>query len=758
MVTASQGSNDPASDVSSKISQAVTDYYNHGLHVISLPYGQKDIHERKWSSREWTANQIINDLKIGPLNLALDLNPVNGIVDVDIDNPITASIAHQFLPNTSMIHGRPSNPRSHYWYRTDEPTKYRKYIDPVTKQCLIEVRTGYNKYTIIPPSQHPTGEHYTWNVFQPDHLPTESAKRLDRVVAVIAACALLAEHWPAAGSRQDSALALTGALLAHGWTGEQAGRALTAILQAAGDGTEIDRRLSCIESTRQAIESGSRITGFGKLTELFGIDIVRTVRKWLNIINVTEKIKVTESINYDPTMPQLTDMGNAIRFADMWENGLIYVQDQLRWYSWDGNVWKPLAVDPYDQAFTTIKTLYSIASDIWESNEEQAQAIHRWAKQSESARSLKAMIDLARASIKLARTSDQLDLNPWLMNAQNSIIDLRTQQPIPAEPQHYMTRQSPVAYVPTVDCPTWKTMIQTISQKKLPDGSYQRDRDMELYIQRVLGYTMTGITDERCFIVMFGDGKNGKSTILSRWQMVLGNYAKKMHNSTLMVKRNEGIPADIAELGSIRFAYASEGSSGQTLDTALIKELTGGEPMNARFLYGQWFNLNIQAKIIFGTNALPSAPESDHAFWDRLIGVPFEYRYTTDQRPRFEIDRMFDNEMSGILNWGLEGIRLWQIEGSLNPPKRVLEATEAYQDKASQFRQFLRTCATGPNLRIRHTNLYAFYTTWCDDNGAKAVNKATFESRMAENGYHTETDKKGSLWWFGIRSYAENEE
>jgi putative DNA primase/helicase len=253
------------------------------------------------------------------------------------------------------------------------------------------------------------------------------------------------------------------------------------------------------------------------------------------------------------------------------------------------------------------------------------------------------------------------------------------------------------------------------------------------YLQRVIGYCLTGVTTERALLILWGNGANGKSTLLELIADMLGEYATKTPISTLMAKHGDSIPNDIARLRGARFVYASEGEEGKRLAEAQIKEMTGGEKLTARFMRAEFFTFDPQFKLLVGTNHRPEIRGTDQGIWDRVKLIPFEARFDgADADP--QLREKLRAELPGILAWAVRGCSEWKRSG-LKAPSEVADAVRTYRAESDAVGRFLaECCVVNPRAHVSFADLSAAYETWCRDCGEAPLGPKQFATRLLERG------------------------
>jgi putative DNA primase/helicase len=248
--------------------------------------------------------------------------------------------------------------------------------------------------------------------------------------------------------------------------------------------------------------------------------------------------------------------------------------------------------------------------------------------------------------------------------------------------------------------------------------------------------------------VLYGSGANGKSTFLNTSRFLLGDYAQQTPADTLMVRDGNKSSNDLARLCGTRFVSAVETEEGRRLSEVLIKQLTGGDPIVARFLFHEFFEFIPQFKIFLATNHRPEIHGTDEAIWRRIRLIPFEITIPEKERDK-NLESKLRSELSGILNWAVEGCLAWRRDG-LQAPEEVKKATTAYRLEMDSLASFFEDrCLIDSSLRVPAKDLYAAYQAWCNDNAEREVSSTTFGKRLKERQF---TPKKtGSVrWWYGI--------
>ncbi|HHY33345.1 MAG TPA: hypothetical protein GX515_10125 [Firmicutes bacterium] len=436
-----------------------------------------------------------------------------------------------------------------------------------------------------------------------------------------------------------------------------------------------------------------------------------------------------------------TDLGNARRFLIAHGPDLRYCHPFQRWFVWDGRRWKEdLAGEVQARAKDTVRRMYLEAAS--EEDDRRRKDLAKHALRSEAAQKIRAMVELLKTEPGIPVLPEELDRDPWLLNCQNGTLDLRTGELRPHDPRDLLTRLAPVVYDPNATCPQWCAFLDRIMAGRV---------DLVTFLQRAVGYSLTGCTDERVCFILYGTGANGKTTFLETVALLLGDYAARTTTDTLLARDRDGVPNDVARLRGARFVYASEAEEGRRLAEAKIKDLTGGDTITARFMRAEWFEFKPEFKLWLGTNHRPVIRGTDAAIWDRIRLIPFDVRIPEGERlPRRELMARFEAELSGILAWAVRGCLDWQKHG-LGVPDEVREATGAYRAEMDVLAHFLEECCTvNPLAKARAGDLYRAYVEWCEANGERPLAQRNFGMRLAERGFERRRSTGGPFWWYGI--------
>jgi putative DNA primase/helicase len=703
-------------------------YISRGWRIIPVPLGQKSPIISGWQNLRIDESDLPKYFE-GESNIGLLLGEVSGgLIDVDLDCEEALRLAPSYLPNTDLVHGRSSKPNSHWYYKVKSPLKYQKFTDsdsPDPKQStIVEIRTGPGHQTIVPPSIHPSGEQLYWSRSGEPSLV--DAKELEQAVAKLAACALIARHWPEQGTRQEAALALAGLLLGKEMPEDDVITFVRSAAHAAGD-DEISKRISAVYSTAAKLQSGENVTGGPTLSQLLtgdGKKVIAKVCEWLELDNGSNSARYP-----------LTDMGNAELLVYQHGHELHYCHTSGKWYTWDGARWKADDTGEIDRkAKETAKHLYVEAS------KQSNKAYLNHARQSQSYNRIKAMIKLAESDVRIAINNKSLDRNPWLFNGLNGTIDLHTGKLRAHDPTDLITKLAPVQFDPAAVCPTWLNFLDRIMA---------RNEILIGYLQRAVGYALTGDTREQVLFLFYGTGANGKSTFINTILKMLGDYAKQAAPNLLNEKRVQSHPTEIADLEGCRFISSTDCEHRNGFAEALIKQLTGGERLKGRLMRQDFGECEATQKFFIAVNNKPSIKGTDDGIWRRIKTIPFTVTIPESERDKTLREKLLA-EFPGILNWALQGCLEWQREG-LGTPEEVTEATNEYRHDEDSLRDFLEECcATNENATEKCQRVYQAYSAWCEENGERPMSKNSLSKELKQRGFQSERGTGGYYYWVGL--------
>lgn len=417
----------------------------------------------------------------------------------------------------------------------------------------------------------------------------------------------------------------------------------------------------------------------------------------------------------------------ALSFADTHGAEIRYVDEWARWLEWRDGSWH---VDKTISVFDLIRRhVRSYAGSL--PNQD--------ARKLTNAKTVAAVEKLAKSDRRIAASADVWDADDWLLNTPGGVVDLRTGVLRQAAPGDYMTKRTAVA--PGGDCPMWEAFLHK---------SFGGDMNLIAFVQRVLGYTLTGSTQEEALFFGHGNGGNGKGVLMKTVAKIMGDYAKNATMATFAQTKNEQHTTDLARLRGARLVTASETESGQQWAEAKIKTLTGGDTITARFMRSDNFEFDPKFKLLIAGNHKPRLKNVDEAIRRRFYLIPFTIDIPKDERDE-HLKENLQAEWPGILAWMIKGCLAWQRQG-LDAPASVLAATEEYlQGEDATLTWLAERCEEGPDLKSEGDALFNSWAFWAKDAGETVGTKRNFYEVLEKHGYRHTRSNTGKHSFAGIQ-------
>ncbi|GAA4647890.1 hypothetical protein GCM10023116_01520 [Kistimonas scapharcae] len=402
------------------------------------------------------------------------------------------------------------------------------------------------------------------------------------------------------------------------------------------------------------------------------------------------------------TDDELTQAFNTL-YGDNWR----YCDQWGKWFVWTGQCWSQ---DKVLYVCHLSRLLCRAAAH----HAEKERQRNRLASTS----TIQNIVKLARSSPCHATTADEWDRDPWLLNTPGGVVDLKTGRLLAHRRSDMMTRMTTAT--PEGDCPLWLRFMNDVT-----DG----DRALVDYLQKVVGYCLTGVTTEHALFFLHGGGANGKSVFVHVLMSILSNYAANAPVETFMETRTEKHPTDLASLQGARYVSSVETEQGKRWNESKLKTLTGGDKISARFMRQDFFEYTPQFKLVIAGNHKPSIRNVDEAMKRRLHLIPFTVTVPDEKKDRSLPNKLL-RERGGILAWAVEGCLRWQKEG-IKPPTTVVKATQDYFDGEDTLGQWIdERCEMGRAKRESVARLYADFKLWSEEQGQYVGSVKRFSESM----------------------------
>ncbi|HLN00717.1 MAG TPA: phage/plasmid primase, P4 family [Bryobacteraceae bacterium] len=442
-----------------------------------------------------------------------------------------------------------------------------------------------------------------------------------------------------------------------------------------------------------------------------------------------------------------TDTGNAERLVHLFGAQIRYCPEMKKWLVWDFKRWVPDTSGKARRlAKITVRNFYAQAAGI--DDEKAREAAEGFARHSESAGSIRAMLECAQYEDGIAICAKELDSDPWLLNCLDGTIDLRTGQLRPHRQQDLITKLCPVKYDASAPCPRFMQFLDRI---------LGANPALIAYVQRVFGYALTGDVNEKACFCLFGEGNNGKTTLLELFRYIMGDYAAQVMIDTLMTRRSQesnASLADLADLRGARFVTTSETEEGQRLAEGKLKYVTGMSEIKRCRKYENPITFPPTHKIFMDANHRPVVRGADSAIWSRLKLIPFTITIPKNEMDAHLLDKL-KAEAPGVLAWAVKGGLDWQREG-LVEPQEVLASVATWKCEDDPFKEFFEDrCEFSAAEATPVTNMWSEFCVWAEENGIKYPSRTRLYERLRLRGCSkaVERDESGKQvrCWKGVK-------
>lgn len=420
-----------------------------------------------------------------------------------------------------------------------------------------------------------------------------------------------------------------------------------------------------------------------------------------------------------------SDIGNALRLANRFEHDLRFVSSH-GWYRYEGHRMVKLEGVPLDEG-TALPDL--IRQEAWQTHDaDRREALMKWADKSSTGARIREALTIMSDLPSIRTHHTKLDADPSLVNTPTGVFDLTTKSVRLTLAKDMLTK-STSTFPRQGEAPVFDAFLREMVPSQ----------DVRNFLQRAVGYSLTGLTREEVFFILYGQGQNGKSKLLGAIANALGTYAHTFDPKMIVQQKYEGHPTNIASLHGVRFAYSSEVDQGAHLDEGKVKALTGGDRITARYMRKDEFTWTPTHKLWIATNHLPVIKGQDKGMWRRVVVIPFDVQ-VPDERRDVMLEEKLAAEASGILAWAIEGAYAYFDEGRLFLPAEVQMASAHYKQEQDATSQFLAECTRAEDYGVTgSTDLYLAYKRWSDDNGHPVNNITVFGRELTRLGYDSVT-------------------
>ena len=451
-----------------------------------------------------------------------------------------------------------------------------------------------------------------------------------------------------------------------------------------------------------------------------------------------------------------TDAGLSEMFSHIFMGQVKFDHTRGHWYLWKEQFWDADVKQQIVQKVIHASKLFTRAAVSIEDEHARDAAIKYGARIQHRSR-IDAALVLAKTMPTIATSHDEWDADTDIVACHSGVIDLFTGKLHQGRPDDLIAHYLPVYLDETATAPRWDRFLEEV---------FSSDSAVIKFVQRAVGYSLTGRTDEQVMFVLIGKGSNGKSTFLEVLHALFGNYSLAAPFSTFDRNRNSSQTNDIAALAGKRFVSSTEPNQGVVFDESRIKSLTGGDTISARFLHREFFEFQPVCKIWMGVNHLPRVRDDSDGFWRRIRRIDFPNRFWNPGEDFPAGSKMQDpelipalkEELTGILNWALEGARLWYKDG-LKVPSSVISATQTYRDDSDPLYTFFNTCCiVSDNAQAEIDRFYRAYLADCENRGLRRyeiLSAARFQERLRSSFNRIDIEGRPSVEGIQLNDFGE---
>ncbi len=497
-----------------------------------------------------------------------------------------------------------------------------------------------------------------------------------------------------------------------------------------------------------------------KIVELPDLSKKEDITDWLeygnDIYDLQALVKRTDefiefkgNIIYDYNW---SDVGNAERLISLHGKDIKFNVNSGKWYVWNGVNWELDNSFKVENLYRTVLRRFQNAipniniSDDEIATKKQQEKAKGFVLRNETDGKIKSVLNQAKTFKGI--NFMESDKDDYLFNTPNGTINLRDLSQKKHDRKDLITQCSNYSFNRENDkCPNWIAFLNRI---------FCGDQELISYVQKAVGYSLTGNMSEQCLFMLWGGGANGKSTFVKALEDIMGTYAATIKGETLMEKNGQdGARGDLARLTNKRVVIASELQEGQVFNEPLLKVLSAGETLPVRFMYQEEFMLKPKFKLWIMTNKKPKVKGNDHGIWRRWRMIPFKYKFTEKEKDPNFYEEKLKSELEGILLWAITGYQMWKEQG-FEAPKEVMEAVEDYKMDMDQVARFIEDCCkVGEGYECTGSAMYDKYINWCIAEGENyKMTNHKLARDLKEKGFVNKRDMNGKKWiGIGVNSF-----
>lgn len=704
--------------------------------------------------------------------------------DIDLDNEADVAQAVAIFGPHLPARTRPDSPRQLLMFRTDG-VRYKQVLH--TDHGIIEILATGSQFVAC--GEHEDGARYTWDGLPSFPIPFLSWAEVEQKMiesrpmgnrdwtvpkrlatpTILAPGAVIADdpvedylrfHEQVKGTSPTGGLYVVCPFAAgHGKQGD----ATQTVYFLAGTGGFAQGHIQCLDAGCAEYKDADFLEAWGvtEWLQLDGFDVLPAVtplavtqalvagvaqEAGAPALDRTRILQEYLDVRHgDGTRIPLTHKGMVTRFVTLLDGRARFIPETGGWWFWDGTRW----VADHHQAMLMAHTariehrLYHEATDLIQAGRSKAaMTVLDWALTVQRKNEIDAILALTQKEMAIRLPQDQLNAHPLCVGLDQGrqCLDLETGLCRPARQDDYLTRSLGVSTCrPSTEAVRWRQFLSEV---------LHGDQALIDWLQRWCGYLLTAETREHCLLFLYGSGRNGKSVFLSLLMRLMGDYGATVQSETLTetTRSGQGPSPDIARLAGLRFVASSETSDGRAFAEGLVKQLTGGDRVSARYLHQNSFEFTPQFKLMIAGNHKPVVKGTDLGIWRRLHLVPFTRTFTEAEADPL-LTRVLEAEAPAILGWMVEGAAQWLTGGLGRTPARVSEATKQYQSEMDTMGEFFQEeCTFSATLETSTSALFFAYKEWCTRCNRFAPSRQRFTSTLEERaGVHMVHKKSGNF-------------
>ncbi len=651
------------------------------------------------------------------------------VIDLDLDSKTgkdgaarlkawAASAGTDITPSTAIA--KTGRGGYHLYFR-DTHHSYKNSADLFKDGSGVDVRAD-GGYVVAPGSVHPNGNVYSWIrhpaiygiAFLPEALAQLLTRSHERPALKDTAPLFIMGDIPE-GQRTNALFKALSSLQAKGLSDESIRAAIRAENTARCVPPLTDDELE--EQIFPALRRYQKATAPYTFDREYNMNVS-------DLVSVLQELRPEQNKRYG-----WNDAGNGNLFADLCGSVARYVPERNKWYFYDGQRWVPdtrsVRTMEYCKAVANALMVYATQNVAdGKQKDEYIKHVAKWQQYRYRETILKDASTVAPLAVS------EFDGDPYLLNCENGTLNLRTGQFHDHSGTDNITKLACVNYDPQARCERWERFISEVTCG---------DSALAKYIQKALGYALTGDTRYECFFILYGaTSRNGKGTLCETFMRMVGDYGKTASAETVAQRKyndSRSPSEDVAKLAGARFVNMSEPDKKMIFNAAALKTMTGNDTITARFLGENSFEFRPQFKIFINTNHLPYINDATLFYSDRVKIIPFNRHFGEQERDMHLKGKLSaPDSLSGILNWCVEGLALLRKEG-WKAPVAVVEATKHYAENSDKIGEFISEALNpDPAGECDAQTVHRVYQDWCFSSGLKPEGFSEFKKSLASAG------------------------